>query len=507
MGARLDCSRVQVGPAVACAALLTVGACSSPAAPTSSTSGLTISGTTALTPGLTSQLTATITSTGAIVSAGVTWQSQAPSVATVTATGLVTATGVGTTTISAMTSGATGHVSIVVQPAGTTTTTITACQTITAPGAYVLGGDLAPAFGPCLVLSGVAAVQLACGGHTVPGLSLSNVNSVTINNCSVAGAMAMTNVSTVAVTNCALSGAVTVTRGSSVILSDSTITVPVDTNVAVAVTAGTNVELLRDTIADATSGGSAGVELTMGANNRILQTTITGGYDGSPARVGTDDGILLENETGDSIEDNTISSFFDCAVEGVDTVASTTVANNTFSNTTSGIGSFWCTSWTGNTIQGNQVSMAPGMVIVGYNEGPSCGATRPSPVFSGNQFIGNVFRNPARATFSGPGPDPSMYVMMSGTVVGNLLQNNDFGTNPGPNLMPLAGFIDGGGNICGPLNPAISNFICTGGGEMSLRVLADLLGPPRWMPWHPAPGGVSLLRSELRRAGRVAPGG
>jgi hypothetical protein len=48
------------------------------------------------------------------------------------------------------------------------------------------------------------------------------------------------------------------------------------------------------------------------------------------------------------------------------------------------------------------------------------------------------------------------------TVTGNLLQGNDFGANDGPDLNPLSGFIDGGGNICGPLNPALSNFVCTG---------------------------------------------
>lgn len=58
-----------------------------------------------------------------------------------------------------------------------------------------------------------------------------------------------------------------------------------------------------------------------------------------------------------------------------------------------------------------------------------------------------------------------MSVSVPGTVTGNLLQGNDFGPNDGPNLDPSSGFIDGGGNVCGPLNPAISNFICTGSPE------------------------------------------
>jgi hypothetical protein len=47
---------------------------------------------------------------------------------------------------------------------------------------------------------------------------------------------------------------------------------------------------------------------------------------------------------------------------------------------------------------------------------------------------------------------------MASAVVGNLLQNNDFGTNAGLQLAPLTGFVDGGGNMYGPLNAALSNF-------------------------------------------------
>jgi hypothetical protein len=58
-------------------------------------------------------------------------------------------------------------------------------------------------------------------------------------------------------------------------------------------------------------------------------------------------------------------------------------------------------------------------------------------------------------------------VDMSGTVSGNLVQGNDFGPNNGPYLIPLSGFIDGGGNVCGPFNPAVSNFPCTGSTSVS----------------------------------------
>jgi hypothetical protein len=183
---------------------LGVAGCSSPTALTPSTAVLSISGTTWLTAGLTSQLTAT-NGTGAVVTAGLTWQSQATNVATVSATGLVTATGVGTTTITTTASGVTGRVPVVVQQPGNVTTTITAYGSLAIPGRYVRSSDLAPA-APCLILSGVAGVQLDCAGHGVGPIVLSNVSTVTINNCAVTGNVAMTNVNSVTVTNSTVVG-------------------------------------------------------------------------------------------------------------------------------------------------------------------------------------------------------------------------------------------------------------------------------------------------------------
>jgi hypothetical protein len=72
-----------------------------------------------------------------------------------------------------------------------------------------------------------------------------------------------------------------------------------------------------------------------------------------------------------------------------------------------------------------------------------------------NSIDGTLHRN--------GGAGASMAISMSGTVSGNLIQDNDFAAYDGPKLLPLSGFIDGGGNICGPLNPILSNFPCTGG--------------------------------------------
>jgi hypothetical protein len=136
------------------------------------------------------------------------------------------------------------------------------------------------------------------------------------------------------------------------------------------------------------------------------------------------------------------------------------VADNAISNAgRAGIASYFCTSWTNNVIRANRVSGAPTLVTLSAAIGTLCGTTRPPIVLSANQFIGNVFRNGISIGL----PVARMFVNMAGeTVTGNLLQNNDFGQDDGPFLSPLSGFIDGGGNICGPVVPGLTNFVCSG---------------------------------------------
>ena len=461
-----------------------VSSCASPTTPTTTpvptAAILTISGNALLSGvGQTSQLTATA-SAGVVVSSGLEWQTGAVSVATVSASGLVTATGSGTTTITATTTAplAGGHVTVFVGQPGAPTTTISACQTIQKSGPYVMGNDLSQTGGSCLQLVSVGAVQLDCRGHTVSGLSLSTVNTITISNCSVTGTVTMTNAANVTVTNGTLAAGLVVTSGTSVVVQSTTITA---TQLPVTVTNGTNVQLLQDTIKS--GSGPEAILLSHGSNNQVLQTTITGGYDDGPAEDGTDDGILLTNETGDTIMGDTISGFFDTAVEGIGFVSNVTVASNAFSNIgTAALGAYYCTNWTNNVIRGNAVQQAPSLLLVEDEGGAFC--TTPPPVFSGNQFIGNQFRSPITGVQGSPGAAPRMVVIfVPGTATGNLIQNNDFGTNDGPLLEPLTAFTDGGGNICGPLNPSLSNFVCTGSSTAAAHVSSDphvlLRRPPR----------------------------
>jgi hypothetical protein len=106
-----------------------------------------------------------------------------------------------------------------------------------------------------------------------------------------------------------------------------------------------------------------------------------------------------------------------------------------------------------------------------YDTGGPCGSV-PSAGFVGNQILGNSFGAPASGLQNAVVvPYPRMFVLFqSGSpVASNVLQGNNFGSNDGPELTPLSGFLDGGGNMCGPLNPAISNFVCAGGGSVVFR--------------------------------------
>lgn len=442
---------------------------SSPTQPTTTAplSSLHISGSTAVATGATIQLAATlVTGNATTVASNATWQSQMPQIATVSSTGLVTGISVGEATISATASGVTAQTFITVQPPSTTGTTILqACGTVSVPGNYMLANDLMGS-GSCLSISNVAGVHLDCAGHALPGLSLANVSVTTITNCAVSQQTNLNYVTTVTITRSTFNNGLAIGESQSVIVSDSTVTSP---SVGVASTAGNDVELLRDVIAGTGSGdaAAAGVFFSSGSNNRVEQTTISSGYDGGPAPVGADDGILLFAEAGDTIRGNTISAFYDAGVESVGSLANTTIIDNTFSNLGNGaVGAYYCTDWTNNVVQGNHVSQSPTLAYIFYDAVSTHCGSHPAPAtFTNNQFLANVFRSPIHSMLNKGGRGPSMIVNLLGTgaaVSGNVLQNNDFAAFDGPELTPLDGFVDGGGNICGPLDPTFSNFACTG---------------------------------------------
>jgi hypothetical protein len=87
------------------------------------------------------------------------------------------------------------------------------------------------------------------------------------------------------------------------------------------------------------------------------------------------------------------------------------------------------------------------MMIVAYSTTVGCTANS-SGSFQNNAITGNVFQD---AAIFGP-PFSAMEIDLAGMqagIGGNLIQGNDFGTQiPGPSVVPLSAFTDGGGNVC-----------------------------------------------------------
>jgi hypothetical protein len=463
---------------------LTASACSSPTSlsPNTATAPvpLTVTGTSLFTAiGQTGQLTAS-NAAGVAVTSGLTWQSAGPGVATVSATGLVTATGFGTASIEARGATGTGGLTIFVVPPASAPKTVSACGVLTTPGSYVLSTDLSfpnGVPGTCFGVSGAAAVQIDCRGHVVPSFILTGVNTVTVSNCTVTNALNVSGATSVTITNCTVNGGVSISGSTAVAITNSTIAAQTQGLAAIAVFSGTHIQLQANTISGAVA--LYAVYFANGTGNQVLGNVISGTYSGGTANAGTDDGVLLISETGDAVQGNTIRNFFDAGVEGVDFVANSLVTDNTISNVgAAGIGSYWCTDWTSNVIRNNSVSVAPTLLYASYSVGlGQCGPASLAGAFSGNQVIGNRFRSPIPGTLiSVPtpvgfapttGPVPRVIIALQGPVTNNLVQGNDLGTNDGPFLSPLSGFVDGGGNLCGPTNPAVSNFPCAGVGSPS----------------------------------------
>jgi hypothetical protein len=467
------------------ASVVALARCGAPPSSTSLTSPtpvaavLTVGGNLVFTAiGQTSQLTA-IAGDGSTVSAGVTWTSLVPGIVSVSPNGLATALAFGSASIRATAPGASGtSIAVVAATPSATAKTISTCQTISAAGSYVLTADVSSTgTAACLQIATTALVQLDCQGHTISGLSISSAHGIAVSNCVVSGVVSMTNADNTTAANVTFNGGLSITKSSSVTIGQSTLHPRSGVNTTALVSLGTNVQFVQDTVTGTgVPAASAALYFMNGTHNQVRQCTLDGSYDGGPAERGVDDGVLLINEVGDIVQDNTIANFFDTAVEGVDLVANATITGNHVTNVgATAIGSYWCTSWTGNVISNNDASQAPTLLYVFYEQGlGQCGPTSLPPAFTGNQIVGNRFRTPALGiqpflpsaggrSVPTLGSAPRIVVAISlAPVSGNLIQGNDLGTTDGPFLLPLSGFANGGGNTCAPLNAAVSNFPCGG---------------------------------------------
>ena len=388
-------------------------------------------------------------------------------------------------------------------PAGTIP--VTDCQTISAPGNYVLGNDLSATLvpshgdlGDCLVVQNTNNVRIDCAGHTISGaaaLRINQVDSFEIVNCDLQAKvdyLPLSTVPTLVVTN-STHGAFdhsTLEYGqfqskhvNHFHVFDNTIHSfyldfhAFDTDIACnQFTSPYNTAWAVSTI----------IALYRGGRNICRNNTIDGAWDlgrGPPIdNVGSDDGIVIQDESDDIVEDNIIRNNWDTGVETLGVISNLQLLRNQIIGSgIAGFGGWYYSSisgstFTGNTIDGAQkmfwFSRVYGLRPAGWDD-EGGGAADTTVAFTNNIFDNNVLKNQYVYTqqqdasgiawvyndmgFQGQlgnvvgetAPTSGQYVLTNNTFKDNQfpLSNSappDFGSNA-----VVAGMIDdSGGNIC-----------------------------------------------------------
>jgi len=368
-------------------------------------------------------------------------------VATVSSQGVLTAVAFGATTLTVKYAGTTTTTAVSV--VAVSLTTVTSCQTISAPGPYAVANDIGAGLEPpatCISIDVVQNVQLDCQNHVVMGLSLSHVSGVTVTNCLVP---APTRAFGTTLTNVAIDHNSSLNGWSATGSTGLRVTNNHFVGEGVNVFSSTG-SLIQNNAFDQLTEGAYAINMAGGSNNQISGNSIDGGYDGSGQKVGMDDGILLTDEAGDLVAGNTIANVWDAGVEGVDSVTNTTISANVIHNAgVAGVAAYWCTSWSEDTVSANNVSQSIQVMLAYFAVGSQCPNPSSQGGFHSNRITGNTFRNQT------PGPpayglDLEFQTLADAAVSQNVIQGNDLGGAPGPKLFPTSGFINGGGNICPP---------------------------------------------------------
>jgi len=225
-----------------------------------------------------------------------------------------------------------------------------------------------------------------------------------------------------------------------------------------------------------------------GSSNHIVGNVMDGKWAGS-GQTETDDGVVITDESGDTVSGNTISNVFDCGIETLGMIANATISNNDITRAGfCGIGGWYWNSLRASTISGNVASDVPRLFYFfrifglrpagfdGQHELPADAAV----YFSDNVFDGNRLVNPSvvgswssilriynqldytGSISSAPGeraPGSSDFVLTN-----NTFRNNDFGhaamaPNFGAPIVPGL-VIDGGRNICNNSDGAAYPLVC-----------------------------------------------
>jgi hypothetical protein len=376
--------------------------------------------------------------------------------------------------------------------------TISQCgATITSPGTYVLGGDLTTApGGVCVTIQNTNGVTLNGQGHKItsgppgPGAGIpvlvKNAAGTTVENCrlqasvgygaSLLGFESSPNGTVTGNTfssdpsSASVTPTVEVTDSDWINVSSNTFSVPYQQEHT------SDASIANNSLTCTSNDCSAMIYAGHGTGNAITNNVIDGSTTFQAGRYapGADDGVVILDESNDSVSGNTIKNTWDCGIETYGNVANSAFFTNTISNASeAGICGYHYTSFQNNTVHGNTVTSAPYLLWFKREEGlrPANYDGYGAPAETGVYFRNNVFDgNTIAQALPGYGAwisffDGSRYLNYQGALLsagetaptpsqffltGNSFSNNDFG----PHLaffgepMLAGAVIDGGGNLC-----------------------------------------------------------
>ena len=380
---------------------------------------------------------------------------------------------------------------------------LTTCQDITAPGLYVLAGDLLQTqdSAACLNIHDTQNVRLDCGQHTVtggyygPAISITNVQDFAISNCTLAAPVGVFIVMASNSSYGALSGN-TIGNLDSPAQYISFTSVNNTKLVGNTINAGFqqyyssgNVFRSNTATCPKTQTCAAVFISALGSNNTMVQNVIDGQGSASTDPLGADDGIVIEDETGDVLAGNTIRNTWDTGIETIGNIVDLHIKSNTIANAAyAGIGGWYFNSWRHVRVMDNTVSNTPQMFallrICGLRPQNWDGHGAPADTavyFQGNLFSGNQFVGSQPGSYSAYIPiyDELNYPQENQVcgdpgerrarpsdfkLHGNVFTQNNFGhlqlapyfSSP----VKLGDIEDGGGNVCsnpGPAYPLVCN--------------------------------------------------
>jgi hypothetical protein len=378
---------------------------------------------------------------------------------------------------------------------------ISSCGAIASGGSYVVTQNLSSQNTTCLNIHDASNVTLDCGGHSIAtgyifgsganaAIVFNNVKGFTLKNCTASSVSQMTSsVGVLNSSNGIIQNNSFATNNSlnwgfyGVSLSSSSATT-VNKNTVTGgsiflVGSSSNVITSNTVVNPLTSLNIFSLVGENGSQNTFSNNTVDGGFvPGSTTGVtnGVDDGIVIADESSDTITGNTLSRFFDCGIETFGYIQNTSITKNTINNSIYGIGEWYNGSWLNNTVSDNVLNNSSGEIFMLYDffQAPPQQAV----YFQNNTFTGNRITNPVltpntptwQHSFSTyvyyiPQyydnathqyyPFPSNIPLITSN---NVFTNNNFNIDyTNPYFSPVAMVIDGGGNICSSIGGYVNN--------------------------------------------------